>query len=518
MKTKKAKASNPGILNIFLNGYLVLTGWLIPLYLADGYVGAGERKSLLYIFCALILALLCLVIAGKRLFADLKGILSRLVQKKAGAADLLITVLLLSALTHILTFSLSKYKNAAVIGINGWRMGLVPQLLFLFFAVLFVLYYKITDTAWYILFGGELVTLAFGVLNRLGIYPIRGTDVGMHYISTVGNIDWYLTYLSVLYPLSIGVLLQVWDHRAKNRTGLKRMLIAVVLLSQWVLIVLGTEASLIVLVLPAVFFIIPAVRTGCRELILFVLAGTGCMAELSWAVRVLDGGNRWNDIFSPGNPITFFVRFHGGAALAAAAAAAWMCLKKRKEVPALCSKKLSGVQTAVTAAFLCMPVLLLFTQVFLPGLWPDSFGNGRGYIWHISADALKLLKPGAKVFGTGQDTMGIVIAELADSAELAVRYGAAVLVNAHSLLLNKLIEAGIAGVLLFFAIMICSLYCLKKVRDISADARAAALGCAIVCYFLLEAIMFEQVAAAPLFYVMIGLAGAAAGEYGRRHG
>lgn len=504
--------TNTSVTNILINVYLVLTACMVPLYLANGYIDAGERKSLLFISGAAVLAVVSTALSWKGLIADLSDAVTKVLHKKATHQEWLIVSLLLSAIFHTVSLGLSKYKKTALFGIVGWRMGFVPQLLFLLFSVLIILYYEITDVTWYILFSGELAVLILGIVNRLGIFPIPRTDIGMHYISMTGNIDWTLTYFSVLYPLNIGLLLQTKDDKQLRKKGLMALLTINAILTQLVLFMLGSGSSFVILALPILLIPILAMRGEDHKLFPYLLISTGCMAEAAWMIRMIAGGNKWNDVFSPGNPLTMFARNHGGALLATVTVIIHILMQKRKKVYEAKPKQLAGLQTIIETALLCLPILLLFFQVFIPGFFGDYFGNGRGYIWRISANAIRSFTLPRLMIGTGQDTMGIVIANIHDNAELASHYGDAMLMNSHSLLLNKLFETGLLGVGAFIAILACALYCLKACLKSTNAPYVVAIANAVLCYYLLETIMFEQVIATPLFYVMIGFAGVLARE------
>ncbi len=521
--------------NILINVYLVLIAWMVPLYLASGYLDAGERKSLLFISGSTVLTLLSLILSGAGLITGMKGVFARIKQGRSGSGDHLILLLLLSAAVQTISFLLSEHKDTALLGTVGWRMGYIPQMVFLVFAVLIAQFYEISHVTWYILFGGELPVLLLGIMTRLKIYPVPGTDIGMHYISTTGNIDWTLTYLSVLYPLVLGLLLLKQKDGTQSRARLQLLLGINAMLTQLMIVMLGAGSSFLVLILPALLLIIPAIQTGNHRRLLCLIASTGCMAETAWLIRIIDGGKKWNDVFSPGNPLTGFVKHHGGAALAVVSVLALLLLKNRDSATKSSGSSSNDSSSSaerrnkdrtsrsdrrcrsehlIRMALFCLPVLLLFMQLFASGLLSDSFGNGRGYIWRISADAIRTLTPGRKLFGTGQDTLGVIIAEIYDSAELAAHYGEATLRNAHSLLLNKMLETGIVGSASFIALVAAALCCLKRRSDAEDTSCTAAAGGAILCYYLLGSIMFEQVIATPLFYAVIGLAGALSGSGG----
>lgn len=51
------------------------------------------------------------------------------------------------------------------------------------------------------------VVFLLGLLNRYGVNPLHMESSGPGFISTIGNINWYCGYWSVLFPVCCGIFL-----------------------------------------------------------------------------------------------------------------------------------------------------------------------------------------------------------------------------------------------------------------------------------------------------------------------
>lgn len=54
---------------------------------------------------------------------------------------------------------------------------------------------------------GAVIVMIIGLLQRLGILMISEGEEEGFFLTTIGNINWYTGYLSVMYPLMIGLFL-----------------------------------------------------------------------------------------------------------------------------------------------------------------------------------------------------------------------------------------------------------------------------------------------------------------------
>lgn len=117
--------------------------------------------------------------------------------------------ILLYAASLVLSYACSPYKGDVLMGAMGWYMGLIPQLIFVgsYFAISRLLPAVVCRLALVVMLGTAFVVFLLGLLNRFGWNPLGMESGGYLYISTIGNINWYCGYWSVLFPLGAGVFL-----------------------------------------------------------------------------------------------------------------------------------------------------------------------------------------------------------------------------------------------------------------------------------------------------------------------
>lgn len=105
----------------------------------------------------------------------------------------------------------------------GWMMGFLVQTLSLFFAVLFS--FPVSGDGeharkfgTYCLYAGAGITIFLGIANRFRFYPFSYMGIDYTYLSTLGNIDWFCGYLSVVVPILMGDLHLARLDRQSGRT------------------------------------------------------------------------------------------------------------------------------------------------------------------------------------------------------------------------------------------------------------------------------------------------------------
>lgn len=156
---------------------------------------------------------------------------------------LLITSLLLSSL-------LSGSFADAWSGADGWMMGFLVQALSLFFAFLFS--FPVSGDGeharkfgTYCLYAGAGITIFLRIANRFRFYPFSYMGIDYTYLSTLGNIDWFCGYLSVVVPILMGDLyLARLDRQSGRRVYVKELLLV---MSFLILILSGTESCYLIL-------------------------------------------------------------------------------------------------------------------------------------------------------------------------------------------------------------------------------------------------------------------------------
>lgn len=207
--------------NLFTTAYLLLMFCAYPFYIEKGYENIGEAKNRFFLYVSIAAFVILGICALLHLFKELWNIH---LQKKVylidwdevSAMDLCV---LLYATFMFLSYVFSGYKDEALWGAEGWYMGLLPLLL------LCGLYFFISRMwngdirIFYVLMASSALVFLLGICNRFSFYPIKFEVTQPDFISTLGNINWFCGYLSVVSPVGIGML--VLQDKKQEASGRK---------------------------------------------------------------------------------------------------------------------------------------------------------------------------------------------------------------------------------------------------------------------------------------------------------
>ena len=190
---------------LFVTAYLLLIFGIYPFYMREGYVDIGRAKYEFLIYCSLaalgILALIGVFVGGQALAKGLREHAPYFIDwDKVSMTDLLV---LMYATEIFLSFAMSDYRQEALWGTEGWFMGTVLLLtlcgLYFFISRFWEGSRAVRYTA--LLASGGVFVL--GILDRFSVYLIPLEIRQASFISTLGNINWFCGYFSVLFPVGV---------------------------------------------------------------------------------------------------------------------------------------------------------------------------------------------------------------------------------------------------------------------------------------------------------------------------
>lgn len=118
--------------NLFATAYLFLIFCIYPFYMKEGYVNIGEAKHEFLVYCSLgglVILLVLSIVQGVmgiwRRYCMREAYLIRWEQVRISVTDILAA---LYGIEITVSYLLSDYRQEALWGTEGWRMGLVLQL------------------------------------------------------------------------------------------------------------------------------------------------------------------------------------------------------------------------------------------------------------------------------------------------------------------------------------------------------------------------------------------------------
>lgn len=513
MKTAKKTGA------LFSTAYLLIMFCIYPFYMRDGYVDIGEAKIRFFLLISLssvgILGLIFVLYVflswkelrrqGKAYFID---------WEKVSATDLLV---LLFATEVFLSYVLTDYREEALWGTEGWRIGCIPLLLLCGLYFLISRLGKGTALVRYGMMAASAVVFFLGICNRFSFYPIYFEIVQSDFISTLGNINWYCGYLSVVAPIGIGSYM----IRRKQQGSLWKE----ILLSAYVELVFmagfSQGSSSIFLWFAALFFILLWIALENKMYLkrwLFLVGMWGVSAQLVRVLRYLlpEGYNYDTD-----NLCGYFTDSGTSLWIAVIAVIGGMVFFGKNNSSSLLSwgeKKVSAqrmrkwmIPAAGIAVAICLFLTVAHTLWGLPFLgengifyFDNNWGNGRGATLFTGWMVWKELSFVHKIFGAGPDCFSAYaygIPELA--AFLREQFGSARLTNAHCELFTLLINTGILGVLFFVGIFVSFIVrCLKAGKK---QPTYYIFAVSAFCYFIHNMVSFTQVLNLPFMFLLMGI-------------
>ncbi len=502
--------------DIFTTAYLLILFCIYPLYIQNGYEDIGEAKMHFFLYVSLaafgILGILAVFYLIRRIREVVRQKRVYLFDwDRVSATDLFV---LLYATTVFLSYVLTDYRKEALWGTEGWYIGCVPVLL------LCGLYFFISG-----MWGGSRVVLygitaasalvfLFGIFSRFSVYPKSFETVQPDFISTLGNINWFCGYLSVVAP--VGLVMFVL---AKDGQKMKKLLFG-----SYALITFAVSfcqgGSSIFLWFFALFFMLllicPEKESRMKNwALLLVLWGVSAQAVRLMRYLMPERYNYDTDNlcgYCTDSSFTLWIALAGAGLYLLFIAA-----KKRGRTYRVNKKRNRRVLLSGAAIFigLCLLILLVNTVWGIPFIrenailqkiffFDKEWGNGRGAAFYAGAQAFKEMPFLHKLFGVGPDCFSRYVYSLPQvEAELIDVFGNSRLTNAHNELLTALVNTGILGVIFYLGIFISFVTgCLKEGKE---DPSLYLFAVCVFCYLIHNMVSFAQVLNFPFLFLILGM-------------
>lgn len=506
----------------FSTAYILLLFCVYPFYLENGYYNIGEAKMHFFLRVSLaafiVLTILYLVISMRELKQRVQNRQTYLIDwEQVSVIDILV---LLYATILFLSYVFSSNKEEALWGTEGWYMGLIPMLL------LCALYFLISrlwmggDKILYPVMAASAVVFLLGICNRFSFYPVTIEGAQPDFISTLGNINWFCGFLSVVASPGVGYFVVGQDFSLWKRVlfGVYAMITFAAGFAQ------GSDS--IFLWFGAVFFLLLWIAAEQREylkrwfvLLLLWAASAGTIGLLR-QVTV----DKYN--YDTSGICGYFTSSYISLWIAAVAIIGYFCLcfsgareeKSTDEIHSMKTGKAGrklriGLVVSVASVLIGWLVLSIINTAsglsFLQGnplfTFDENWGHGRGVTVWAGVRTFWEQPLLQKIIGVGPDCFAAAAYEIPEIAfVLREHFGSARLTNAHNELLTTLVNNGIAGVVLYAGILlVCMVRCLKAGKN---DRMLYVFALSILGYAVHNMVSFAQVLNMPFLFIVIGMA------------
>lgn len=496
--------------NLFATAYLILIFTVYPFYMPNGYVDIGEAKYGFFLFCSLgamaILAVLALAGGLQTMWQRYRRQEAYLIRwERVSVTDLFVA---LYAIEVSVSFLLSDYKQEAWQGTEGWRIGFVLLLVLCILYFLISRQWKGSPLLWYVIMAASGIVFVLGILDRFSIYliPVEIRDPG--FISTLGNINWFCGYLSVLIPVGACRFLYGESRGEKWASGIYLLAGFMAGFCQ--------GSSSVFLFFGALFFFLLWMAVSKRKELAewFLLAAL--WAAAGQIVGVLRRIMPDNFNYDTNNLCGMLTGSNLLLVVAVICLLTGLLLKYRggeKQSNAVLIKKIHQwmIILPVTVFLLWGVITLFHTWKGIPGLkdssvflFDENWGNGRGATWGAGLEVFRAMPVVRKLIGVGPDCFCMFAYSRPETAEMLRSYfGSLRLTNAHNELLTGLVNTGVFGVLFYLGVFLSSMMrCVKKARQ---DFYLFIPAVAVFCYLIHNMVSFAQVLNLPFVFLIMAM-------------
>lgn len=496
--------------NYLTTAYLFLMFCVYPFYMEEGYSNIGKAKNRFFLCISLAAFLILLLVFGVQVAGRL---LNRRRKKEAYLIDWdLISyrdLLLLIYMTLLfLSYVFSPYKEEALWGTEGWYMGCIPLLLLCGLSFLLSRLWSGRRGLLHGIIAASGVVFFLAICNRFSFYPIKIEAVQADFISTLGNINWFCGYLSVVAPVGIGLF-----FLKKEEMSLRKCVLAIYTIVVFMASFCQGSTS-IFLWYGALFFLLLWIALEKREwmknwFLLIILWGIA--AQLVRVMRYIMPERYNYDVdnlcgYLTDSGLTLWIVF--------LASLGYFYIGKKEQTKEKIKVIHRGmVTTLILVLILWAGVSLVNTYYGISGLnenafflWNASWGNGRGATLKAGWQTFGELSFLHKLIGIGPDCFSSFAYSLPELASFLREYfGNSRLTNAHCELLTSVIHVGVLGTLCYVGIFASFVYkCLQKGKEQPLLYVFAVCVCG---YFAHNMVSFAQVLNIPFLFLILGMGG-----------
>ncbi len=470
--------------------YVLCLLFLLPLLFNKGFFNITETKAA--VFFTLALSVLALALVGFLFSLNKKKIEKCKKAVRGYKPELFELAFFGFGGAVVLSALLSKYQSDVWIGANSRYQGALVILIHLALFMLIGYFYKESKYFLPITLSAFSLVCFFGVLNcfdidLLGIYANIGKANKALYISTIGNIDFYSSYICLLLPLAI-----VAFCLAKGKRAIAFSSVALIIASCG-MVVTATEGFLIGFgaafsVMP--FFMLKTEANAKRFLVAAAImfsVGRIFLWIYDAAETTIRVPSMLRTILSP----------IVAAVVIAVCVAGYLLVKK-------CPSALLWLRRIYLVFFVlvyaAITALFVLANIRDVGEWGEHFkfsekwGHSRGKIYIFCAESFSQYSLKEKLFGIGPEALYQLSGEAYTTKKLD---------QAHSEYLQILMTGGIVGLLSYLSLIAATITAF--LRRLKSNVLAAGIFSGLVGYWAHAGINMAQPFTTPIMYLFIAL-------------
>lgn len=405
---------------------------IMPLYMENKYFNILEAKWHAYLgsFVLLVVALIFIAMKPRE----------RLVRPE-GVMDWLIIAFAVNAGISSL---LSRDAKSSFLGLDGWHVGALTIVTLAMWYFILRGHLPRKQNMWLAVMAVNVPIIVIAVMQAVRIDVLNlhaGANQHQYhmYISTLGNGNWIVGYLSLLFPLFIGFYLNCDDPTSER-------LYETFLFILCLLMVLTGSDGMYVAIGVMAFGLIPyAFRDPkrARKLMLVIIMYGTCLMLVAFMPDFV--GKRG----SMRRLAKFFLRPYIAPAIALVGAAGYLALSKIEW-----TERIERIGRNIEIA---LSVMVAVISAHALSFFDKFWGTGRAWTWAKSIKKYRDFPLREKVWGVGPEMLRERYADISEF------FGSPLTVS-HSEPLQVLLTMGAIGLMLWAAICIYIVYRFVKTR------------------------------------------------------
>ena len=485
--------------------YLSMVFLVLPLIMTNSYYNITETKSVTFHIVSYVYLLIAAIFYAVRLCTAKNKMKDKEVQKTKRHKLCLLDICMLSFAFFVLVSAVfSEFSESAWLGISARYQGALTIVVYVL--LYFVISRNFCNCDALLRFAAvafiAVCLLAVGNnfnIDIFGVYSELSAQNKASYISTIGNINFYSSYICLLLPLVV-----CGFCNAKEKYGKIVYTIALVV-GAWGMLLTASESFMIGFFVAAA--IIPLFLYNNQEILKkylqsLIIIAISCqfLRIVYWIVEKLHGKvnvqlsgllKLWL------HPLvwTILLVLCVGGLLLIKANKSFLVIKKVHIAVLICGAAVVLLSFFIVNVFLYDKDVALLGKLFK--ITPE-WGNYRGEIWQQCIRLYKEFNVFDKLFGIGPESLQ----NITQSSEI---FGGRVMDQAHNEYLHLLLTTGVFGLLSYLSVIFATCYTVaKKLKD---EPVAVGVFAGLAAYWVQATVNIAQPFSTPIMFLYIAMLG-----------
>lgn len=493
------------------NIYLIIMLGLYPLFLVNGYIDLVYKKWALFLYVTAVAIIVSLIwYLPERTDRMKKGEKAVWLPMDWFVFGYFICV--------VISYLGAANRESSLWGVDTWYTGFVTQILFV--GIYFMIscgyvkmpYLDVLSAIVGVVVGLIIILQRFGV-DVLYLYRGFGDDVRLNFVTTLGQVTWTSSYVSILLVAGMGIYFCV-------SAGKKKILWGICIgIGFAVEMVLNCDSGIIALI--AAVMIMVWLAFGNRDRIMRV---TEIVMIALLSTAAIGIGERFlGERMAPIDDIYLKVAQSVLLYPALAAMAVFYFLIRTEKIRVAGKRRniwiargiylfMIGLGAAAVAV-----LFVLHGKGYFSGSPTENYfrftiwwGNSRGFIWRTGAAVFGDFGIWRKLFGCGPDGFTPYAYQLMGDAINEFWHNQLV-PNVHNEWFNAVINYGLVGGIAYLGIFVSSAYvCMKSALADNGENRAVVFGVGLAAagYIAHNVLCYQQIIGTPLVFILMGIGAA----------